>query len=64
MRREEAIEILEEIARDPDCYPTSRVTAIRTLLELDKEREPEPSDFAALDAVPLKRIKKSRKFPV
>ena len=55
MMREEAIEILEEIARDPDCYPTSRVTAIRTLLELDKEREPEPSDFADLDAVPLVR---------
>jgi hypothetical protein len=31
MMREEAIEILEEIARDLDCYPTSRVTAIRTL---------------------------------
>jgi hypothetical protein len=28
------VQILEDIARDPDCYPTSRVKAIRTLLQL------------------------------
>jgi hypothetical protein len=60
MTQEEAIEILEEIARDPDCYPTSRVKAIRTLLQLDKERESEPSVFSDLDAVPLVRPRARR----
>ena len=31
MEREEMIEILEEIARDPEVNPTARVTALRAL---------------------------------
>jgi len=34
MDREEMIEILEGIARDPDVNATARCTAIRTLLEI------------------------------
>ena len=47
MTDEEMIAILEEIARDPDAYPTSRVTAIRTLWEwrrVEPEEEPNPFD--------------------
>jgi hypothetical protein len=34
MSRQEMCGILEEIARDPDSYPSSRVSAIRLLHEL------------------------------
>jgi hypothetical protein len=34
MSRQEMAEVLEEIARDPDAYPSSRVSAIRLLNEL------------------------------
>jgi hypothetical protein len=34
MSRQEMAEVLEEIARDPDAYPSSRVSAIRLLQEL------------------------------
>ena len=40
MEREEMIEILEEIARDPEVNPTARVTALRALMEF-----PEPPAF-------------------
>ena len=52
MTQDEAIEILEEIARDPDAYPSARVTAIRALLELDKEQKPEPQPFPHLYGAP------------
>jgi hypothetical protein len=38
MTKDEAIEILEGIAKDEDANPTSRVTAIRALLELRRSR--------------------------
>jgi hypothetical protein len=36
---QEMIQILEEIARNPDSYPSARISAIRALLELEK-RDP------------------------
>jgi hypothetical protein len=39
MDRDEMIEILEEIARDPKQQPGARVTALRTLRELRDEDE-------------------------
>ncbi len=47
MTDEEMIAVLEEIIRDPEAYPTSRVTAIRTLWEwrrAEPEEEPNPFD--------------------
>ena len=41
MEREEMIEILEEIIRDPATNPTARVTAIRALKEFP---QPQPLD--------------------
>jgi hypothetical protein len=38
MYQEEVIEILEEIARNPESYPSARISAIRALLELEKHR--------------------------
>ncbi len=51
MTDEEMIAVLEEIARDPNAYPSSRVTAIRTLWEW-RHAEPEegPSPFDELYA--------------
>jgi uncharacterized protein (UPF0147 family) len=37
--RDEAIEILEEIARDPNAYPNARITAIRTLREMTNDED-------------------------
>jgi hypothetical protein len=34
MSRQEMCEVLEEIARNPDAYPSARVSAIRLLQEL------------------------------
>jgi hypothetical protein len=34
MTRDEMIEILEGIARDPNAYPNARITAIRTLRQM------------------------------
>ena len=36
MEREEMIQVLEEIIRDPETNPTARVTAIRALKEFPK----------------------------
>jgi hypothetical protein len=51
MTDEEMIAVLEEIALDRDAYPTSRVTAIRTLWEW-RHAEPEeaPTGFDELYA--------------
>jgi hypothetical protein len=46
LEREEMIQILEEIIRDPDTNPTARVTAIRCLREF-----PEPP---AVDEFPVR----------
>lgn len=44
------IEILEGIARDPDAYPSARVSALRELKRIsDAEPEQERSAFDALD---------------
>jgi hypothetical protein len=53
MSREEMCEVLTEIARNPDSYPSSRVSAIRLLNELD----PLETDggFEPLHAVELRR---------
>jgi hypothetical protein len=49
MTDQEMIAILEEIALDPDAYPTSRVTAIRTLWEWRRNELGErPSAFDEL----------------
>jgi hypothetical protein len=54
MSRQEMRGILEEIARDPDSYPSSRVSAIRLLNELGPL--PDSSQVDDLhDAVPLRR---------
>jgi hypothetical protein len=52
--RDEMIEILEEIIRNPDTNPTARCTAIRTLLEI---RPPTPSSgaWAELDELAPRR---------
>ena len=59
MTDEEMIAILEEIARDPDAYPTSRVTAIRTLHEwrraAEPEEEPSPCDELYGDELTARR---------
>ena len=39
MSRQEMCEVLEAIARDPDSYPSSRVSAIRLLHELAPLRD-------------------------
>jgi hypothetical protein len=53
MSRQEMCEVLSEIARDPDSYPSSRVSAIRLLNELG----PRETDggFEPLHAVELRR---------
>jgi hypothetical protein len=40
MEQQEMIQILEEISRNPDSYPSARISAIRALLELEKKRDP------------------------
>ena len=54
MTRQEMVAILEEIARDPKQYPSARVTAIRTLRELQAPEKP-ATDFDALDEVAARR---------
>ena len=46
LTRDEAIEILEAIARDPNAYPNARITAIRTLREMadDEDDLTDPED--------------------
>jgi hypothetical protein len=53
MSRQEMCEVLEEIARNPDSYPSSRVSAIRLLHELAPPEASSP--FADLDEVGLRR---------
>ena len=53
-------EVLEEIARDPDSYPSSRVSAIRLLHELAPPPDSSPFDDL-YDEVALRRSgKRSR----
>jgi hypothetical protein len=64
MTDQEMIAILEEIALDPDAYPTSRVTAIRTLWEwrrAEPEEEPNPFDDLYDDAFTARRRAAARK---
>jgi hypothetical protein len=46
-------EVLEEIARDPDAYPSARVSAIRLLQEIAPKVD--SSQFDDLHAVPPRR---------
>jgi hypothetical protein len=50
MTKDEMVEILEEIIRDPDSNPTARCTAIRTLREIEPQDPHENGDLADLDA--------------
>ncbi len=63
MTHEEMIAILEEIARDPDAYPSSRVTAIRTLWEwrrAESEEEPNPFDDLYADEFTARRRERTK----
>ena len=53
MEREEMIQILEEIIRDPDTNPTARVTAIRALKEFPKPPALDPSLYSEDDVLPM-----------
>ena len=55
MTRQEMVAILEEIARDPKQYPSARVTALRTLRELQDAAEKPATDFDALDELAARR---------
>jgi hypothetical protein len=56
MDREEMIEILEEIIRDPETNPTARCTAIRTLREIAPE-PPASGVLADLDELRPRRVR-------
>jgi hypothetical protein len=56
--RDEMVEILEEIIRDPETNSTARCTAIRTLLDI-KPPEPSSDAWAALDEASPRRYKGS-----
>ena len=53
MSRQEMCEVLEEIARGPDAYPSARVSAIRLLQELAPAQA--SSQFDDLHEVRLRR---------
>ena len=53
MEREEMIQILEEIIRDPDTNPTARVTAIPALKEFPKPPALDPSLYNEDDVLPM-----------
>jgi hypothetical protein len=53
MSRQEMAAVLEEIARDPNAYPSARVSAIRLLNELGPQEN--DSSFRDLYAVGSKR---------
>ena len=61
LTRDEAIEILEAIARDPNAYPNVRITAIRTLREMadDEDDRVQPED----DLHPGQRVRRCRSSP-
>ena len=66
MDRNEMVAILNEIARDPKQQPGPRVTALRTLREMDQEAEEAGtrSGFDALDTdelAPKRRAKRARR---
>ena len=53
MEREEMIQILEEIIRDPETNPTARVTAIRALKEFPKPPVVDESLYDENDPLPM-----------
>ena len=53
MEREEMIQILEEITRDPATNPTARVTAIRALKEFPKPPVVDMSLYDENDVLPM-----------
>ena len=61
LSRDEMIEILEEIARDPDAYPSARITAIRTLRAWadDEENLIQPDDDLYPDQLAARRNRRS-----
>ena len=60
MGRQEMAAVLEEIARDPDAYPSARVSAIRLLNEFGPLETSAPFDDL-YDEVALRRSgKRSR----
>jgi hypothetical protein len=54
MSRQEMCGILEEIARDPDAYPSARVSAIRLLQEIAPKVE-----SSAVDDLHKVRLRRS-----
>ena len=60
-RRSEAIQILEEIARDPKSA-TARIQAIRLLEEMRQAEQP-PGTFEDLDEVSQRRVHGSPRDP-
>ena len=57
LSRDEMIEILEGIARDPNAYPNARITAIRTLREMadDEDDLAQPDDDLYPDELAARR---------
>jgi hypothetical protein len=56
MDREEMQLIAEQIARNPESYPSSRITALRFLREIDAAREEDAkSAFDELDELAPRR---------
>ena len=53
MEREEMIQILEEMIRDPETNPTARVTAIRALKEFPKPPVVDMSLYDPADVLPM-----------
>ena len=61
MTRDEMIEILEAIARDPNAYPNARITAIRTLHAWgdDEDDLVQPEDDLYPDQLAARRNRRS-----
>ena len=53
MEREEMVQILEEIIRDPAAPPTARCTAIRTLREFPKPPALDESLYDENNVLPM-----------
>jgi hypothetical protein len=62
MTDQEMIAILEEIALDPNAYPTSRVTAIRTLWE-GRHAEPPEEEPTGFDELYADELTARRRYP-
>ena len=55
MTHDEAREILEGIARDPECYPRDRIAAVRALKEMEDELAAGSSSFDDIDQLAKRR---------